>query len=288
MNLGFIGLGHLGTPIAMNLLEQTGQLYVYNKTAAKMAILLEKGAIACSSVKELASLCDMVFTLVSDDAALNAITLNKDGIAANLKPGGIHVSISTIFPETAETLSQLHASHHQHYVASPVMGRPAAAAARKLNFLVSGDPVVVEKTKPYLFRGGAEAIWEFGEKVSDANVAKLCNNFLAVSVIESIAEAMQLAGKSGLDKQQWINMITNSLFNAPIYRTYSDVLLKEAYLPAHFYLRLGLKDVNLALQQAAKVQAPMPVGEQLKKQMDSCVAKGWGEYDWTALALALK
>ena len=288
MNIGFIGLGHLGTPIAMNLLEQTGQLYVYNRTAAKMKALLEKGATGCISVKELASRCDLVFTLVSDDAALNAITLNEDGIAANLKPGGIHVSISTISPDTAEKLSQLHESRQQYYVASPVSGRPAAAAARKLNFLVSGDIAAVEKVKPYLLYGGAEAVWEFGERASAANVAKLCNNFLLVSAIESMAEAMQLAEKSGLDKEQWTNMITNSLFNAPVYHTYSDVLLKETYLPAQFYLRHGLKDVNLALQQAAKVGTPMPVGGQLKKQLDSCVAKGWGEYDWTAIALALR
>src|SRR5215471_18365066 len=105
MNIGFIGLGNLGTPIATNLFDQTKQLYIYNRTASKMEALREKGAVACGSVKELAGTCDIVFTIVSDDAALNQITLNEEGIAANLKAGGIHVSISTILPETAEKLA---------------------------------------------------------------------------------------------------------------------------------------------------------------------------------------
>jgi 3-hydroxyisobutyrate dehydrogenase-like beta-hydroxyacid dehydrogenase len=288
MNLGFIGLGRLGHPVALNLLEQNKQLYIYNRTASKMEALVAKGATACGSVKELASKCDIVFTLVSDDAAINDITLNEDGIAANLKSGGIHVSISTISPTVSEKLAEHHTSLNQYYIAAPVMGRPTAAEARKLNFLVSGNANAVQKIKPYLLQAGGEAIWEFGENASLANVVKLCNNFLIISAIESMAEAMRLAEKSGVDKQQWINMITNSLFSAPIYRTYSELLLNETYLPAQFYLKHGLKDINLALQQAAKVETAMPVGEQLKNQMNTSIAKGYGEYDQTAIALALE
>jgi len=287
MNLGFIGLGRLGIPVALNLLEENKQLYIYNRTSSKMEALVAKGATACNSIKELASKCDIVFTLVSDDAAINEITLNEDGIAANLKQGGIHVSISTISPTASEKLAEHHASLNQYYVAAPVMGRPTAAEARKLNFLVSGNSDAVQKIKPFLLQAGGEGIWEFGEKASLANVAKLCNNFLIISAIESMAEAIRLAEKSGLDKQQWINMITNSLFSAPIYRTYSELLLNETYLPAQFYLKLGLKDINLALQQASNVQTPMPVGEQLKKQINTSIEKGYGEYDQTAIALAL-
>jgi lactate dehydrogenase-like 2-hydroxyacid dehydrogenase len=108
MKLGFIGLGHLGTPIAENLLGNTKQLYVYNRTVAKAQDLTEKGAVLCKSVKELASLCDIVFSIVSDDAALKQITTGNEGVAANLKAGGIHVCISTILPATAKELSALH------------------------------------------------------------------------------------------------------------------------------------------------------------------------------------
>jgi 3-hydroxyisobutyrate dehydrogenase-like beta-hydroxyacid dehydrogenase len=148
MKLGFIGLGHLGTPIAENLLANTKQLYVFNRTAAKAQILMEKGAVLCKSVSELASLCDIVFSIVSDDAALKQITSGNEGIAANLKTGGIHVSISTILPATAKELSAIHRQYNNYYLASPVMGRPEAARAGKLNLLVSGDEHAIETIKP--------------------------------------------------------------------------------------------------------------------------------------------
>ena len=133
MKLGFIGLGSLGTPIAENLLEKTKQLYVFNRTAAKAQTLVEKGAVLCGSVKELAAACDIVFSIVADDAALKQITEGDGGIAANLKTGGIHISISTILPATAKELSALHRKHNNSYLASPVMGRPEAAKAGKLH-----------------------------------------------------------------------------------------------------------------------------------------------------------
>lgn len=138
MKIGFIGLGNLGTPIAENILQNQKKLFVYNRTASKAQPLIEKGATPCSNVKELASTCDVVFSIVSDDAALNDITKGNDGIAKNLKAGGIHISMSTILPATAAQLTEIHKQHSSDYVAAPVMGRPEAARARKLNFLVSG------------------------------------------------------------------------------------------------------------------------------------------------------
>ncbi|HVZ55204.1 MAG TPA: NAD(P)-dependent oxidoreductase [Chitinophagaceae bacterium] len=287
MQIGFIGLGNLGTPIALNLLERTGQLFVYNRTASRTGPLQANGAVACESVAQLAGRCDLVFSMVADDAALNHISLPPDGIAAHLRPGGIHVSMSTVLPATASRLAGIHEAAGQHYVAAPVMGRPEAAAAKKLLFLASGPAAAVATVKPYLLQCGALGVWEFGEEVGAANVAKLCNNYLIASAIESMAEALRLARKSGLDTQQWMNMITQTLFNAPVYINYGNLLMKEVYEPASFYLRLGLKDVNLVLEQASTAGTPMPVAEQLKRQLDTCMAMGLGEQDWTAIARAL-
>lgn len=288
MKLGFIGLGNLGTPIAENLLEKGNSLYVYNRTASKAQPLANKGATVCTSVKELASLCDIVFTVLADDAALNHTTQGEEGIAANLKAGGIHVSVSTILPATSTHLSELHKKHNNHYIACPVMGRPEAARARKLNFLVSGDASAIAVIKPFLQDAGAAGVWEFGENVMHANVAKLCTNFLIVSAIEALAEGINLANKSGMDTQQWYNMITQTLFAAPIYINYGNIILKEAFLPAGFSMRLGLKDVNLVIEQAAETNAEMPFGKLLQQRFQESVANGLGEHDWTAVALALK
>lgn len=288
MKLGFIGLGNLGTPIAENLLLNTRQLYVFNRTTAKAKDLIEKGAVLCQSVKELASLCDVVFSIVSDDTALKQITSGDDGIAANLKASGIHVSISTILPETAGELSALHRQHNNYYLASPVMGRPEAARTGKLNFLVSGKQDVIETVKPLLQQAGAAGVWEFGNEPTAANTAKLCSNFLIICAIEAMAEGIHLAKKSGIDAARWINMMTQTLFNAPVYINYGNILLKEAYQPPGFSLRLGLKDVNLVLAQASSVDAKMPFLKVVHKQLKDSVGNKLGDYDWTAIALALK
>ncbi len=288
MNIGFIGLGNLGTPIAENLLQKGHTLTVYNRTAAKAQPLGAKGATIATSVKEVAAASDIVFTIVSDDAALNHITLNDDGIAANLKAGGVHVSMSTILPATATHLSGIHKQHGNHYIAAPVLGRPEAAKARKLNFLVSGEVPVVALIKPLLTDGGAAAIWEYGAEAGAANVAKLCSNFLIVSAMEAMAEAIGLANKSGVNAAAWHSMITQTLFTSPVYINYGNAILKEAFAPGGFALRLGLKDVNLMLQQAQTVDASMPTASLLKQQFDTCMEKGLSENDWTAIALALK
>jgi 3-hydroxyisobutyrate dehydrogenase-like beta-hydroxyacid dehydrogenase len=288
MKLGFIGLGNLGTPIAENLLQKNHSLHVYNRTASKAQPLANKGAVVCTSVKELAEMCDIVFSVVSDDAALNHITQGEEGIASNLKAGGIHVSVSTILPATAKHLLEIHQQYNNHYIASPVMGRPEAARAKKLNFLVSGDSSAIAIIKPFLQDAGGASVSEFGENVEAANVAKLCTNFLIVAAIESMAEGINLAKKSNLDPQQWFDMITQTIFNAPIYINYGNILLKEAFQPAGFSLRLGFKDVNLVVEQAAETNAQMPAAELMQQRLQECVANGLGEHDLTAVALALK
>lgn len=288
MKIGFIGLGNLGTPIAENILEKHPGLLVYNRTASKAQPLIDKGAVLAGSVKELAATCDVVFTMVSDDAAINHITREAEGIAANLQAGGIHISMSTILPETAMQLTALHMEHGSVYIAAPVMGRPEAAKIKKLNFLLAGNGAVYDTVKPLLNDAGAVGIWEFGSDASHASVAKICSNFLIISAIESMAEGINVAKKSGIDVQAWLNMLTQSIFAAPIYINYSNILMKEAFQPASFSLKLGLKDVNLINEQAKSVSSEMPIGKLLQQRLQQCVMDGLGDHDWTAIAIALK
>jgi len=288
MEIGFIGLGNLGAPIAENILQKNHRLSVYNRTASKAEPLVAKGATMCSSIKELAQKCDVVFSAVSDDAALSKITKTNDGIAQNLSKQGIHISMSTILPATATELTQVHKQFNNYYIAAPVMGRPEAARAGKLNFLVSGEPAMVEKIKPLLKQAGGAGIWEFGNETQAANVAKLCTNFLIASAIESLAEGINLAKKSGVESTAWISMITQTLFAAPVYINYSNILLQGMFQPAGFALKLGLKDVNLVTRQSDEVKAEMPIGKLLQQRLQECVENGLGDHDWTAIALALK
>jgi len=288
MQIGFIGLGSLGTPIAMNILESGHTLHVYNRTVSKAKPLADKGAIVSQSVTALAKECDIVFTIVSDDAALKEISGGANGLVKNMKPGSIHVSMSTILPRTAEEISILHNEQKQHYLASPVFGRPEAAAAKKLNFAISGPEKIRTKIEPLLKDAGAAGVWHFGDNITAANTVKLCGNFLIAGALEAIGESVNLADASGVKPQEMWNMFLQTIFNAPVYHNYSNIILNKKFEPAAFTARLGLKDLNLVLQQADAAKQEMPLANLVKDRMQRLVNSGKGEIDWSAVSTAVE
>ena len=284
--IGFIGLGNLGTPIALNLIDSGHTLYVYNRTASKAAPLAAKGAIVCDSVASLAKQCDIVFTIVSDDAALKNICEGENGLLNHLQKESVHISMSTILPQTAVKLASLHQQHAQYYLASPVFGRPEAAAEKKLNFTMSGDEKIRKQIGPLLKDAGGVNVWDFGDNISTANTIKLCGNFLIASALEAIGESVNLASKSGVDAQQMWNMLSKTLFNSPVYVNYSNIILQKKFEPAAFSMKLGLKDMNLVLEQAASVNQSMPLASLLKKNMEQIINEGKENIDWSAVSMA--
>jgi len=288
MQIGFIGLGSLGTPIAMNILESGHTLHVYNRTVSKAKPLADKGAIVSQSVSALAKECDIVFTIVSDDAALKEISGGANGLVKNMKPGSIHVSMSTILPRTAEEISILHNEQKQHYLASPVFGRPEAASAKKLNFAISGPEKIRTKIEPLLKDAGAAGVWHFGDNITAANTVKLCGNFLIAGALEAIGESVNLADASGVKPQEMWNMFLQTIFNAPVYHNYSNIILNKKFEPAAFTARLGLKDLNLVLQQADAAKQEMPLANLVKDRMQRLVNSGKGEIDWSAVSTAVE
>ncbi|HWK05685.1 MAG TPA: NAD(P)-dependent oxidoreductase [Puia sp.] len=288
MKLGFIGLGSLGTPIALNLLDSGHELYVYNRTAAKVVPLTEKGAIACKSIPALTKECTIVFTIVSDDAALKSICGGENGLLQHLTPNSIHVSLSTILPATAKELAGQHSQHGQHYLASPVFGRPEAAAARKLNYVIAGPAALQSQVSPLLKDAGGAGVWDFGEEITAANTVKLCGNFLIAAALEAIGESVALATASGVDAARMWALFGQTLFNTPVYQNYSNMIVQQNFEPAAFTTQLGLKDMKLALQQAASVQQNMPLANLLKEHMEQLVTEGKGQMDWSAVATAIR
>jgi 3-hydroxyisobutyrate dehydrogenase-like beta-hydroxyacid dehydrogenase len=281
-NIGFIGLGSLGTPIALNLLAGGHRIYVYNRTSSKTKPLVEKGAIACESVAELAANCNRVCTIVSDDAALRSVA--GQGLFDFMKPGSVHISMSTILPKTASEIAFIHQEHHQQYLSAPVFGRPEAAEAKKLNFVISGQPSIRLSSEPLLRDAGAAAIWDFGDEISAANSVKLCGNFLIAAALEAIGESIALAEKSGVDPKKMWEMLGKTLFNTPLYQNYSGIILEEKYKPAAFTAQLGLKDLKLVLEQASTVGEALPLGELLKSHLEELVRTGNNDLDWSAVS----
>jgi 3-hydroxyisobutyrate dehydrogenase-like beta-hydroxyacid dehydrogenase len=288
MKYGFIGLGSLGTPIAINLLESGHQLYVHNRTIAKAQPLEAKGAIVCDTVAALAKECDIVFTMVADDAALKSIATGPQGLLQHLKPGSLHISMSTILAQTAGELAALHQEKEQHYLSSPVFGRPDAAAARKLNFVVSGPKELRDKATPLLQQAGGAGVWDFGDDILTANTIKLCGNFLIATALEAIGESAMLAKQSGVDAHKMWDFFSQTIFNAPIYQNYSKIILNQQFEPAAFTAKLGLKDLNLVLQQGVVAKQPMPMAELLQGHLSSLVNNGKESIDWSAVSLGVK
>lgn len=282
--IGFVGVGSMGLPLATNLLESGYNLRVYNRTAAKVQPLVDKGAIAVASPAAVLEPGGIVITLLSNDQALEEVVLGDQGLLSRLTTDSIHLSMSTVAPATAKKLAAQHNQNGAHYLAAPVFGRPDAVAARKLWITLAGDDAAKARVRPLLENVG-QGIFDFGADVGAANVVKLAGNFLIISAIEAMAEAFTLAEKNGVDRAQIAELFGQTLFACPIYQNYGRLIAQQQYEPAGFKLSLGLKDVTLALQTARASQMPMPLASLLHDRLIAAVANGNGDIDWTGLAL---
>lgn len=284
MKLGFIGLGNLGTAIAENIVESGHQLFVYNRTASKTKALTDKGATACPTIQALAKECTVILSIVSDDKALKSICEGADGLIENMQPGAVHMCMSTILPQTAEALAAQHAQKGLHYLASPVFGRPEAARARKLNFVLSGEEEIRQLATPILKDAGGAGVWDFGDVITAANTIKLCGNFTIAAALEAIGESAALASRSGVDAKKMWEFFAQTIFNSPVYQNYSNIIVNRRFEPAAFTMQLGLKDINLVLQQAAQVHQKMPLANMLQQHMQQMIEKKGAAIDWSAVA----
>ncbi|HXU50037.1 MAG TPA: NAD(P)-dependent oxidoreductase [Candidatus Binatia bacterium] len=283
-NIAFIGLGSMGEPMAANLLAAGHKLTVYNRTAAKAAPLKSKGAAIAATAADAVTPGGIAFTMLSDDRALDALCSEKPSFVEKLGKGGLHVSHSTISPATSKRLAQEHCKHGVDFVAAPVFGRPQAAAAAKLWICASGPAAARERIRPLLASVG-QRTFDFGEDVGAANVVKICGNFMIASALEGMAEAFTLAEKNGVDSASFAEMMGSTLFACPIYQIYSKLLNAGKFQEAGFRLLLGLKDVNLAVDTAEASAMPLPLGSLVRDRLLASVAKGRGEWDWTAIML---
>src|SRR6201993_727129 len=281
MRIGFIGLGNMGSGMAANLLNAGHQVIAYNRSQNKVDALAARGAEAARSVAE-ASSADIVFTMLADDGAVEAVTFGDGGVLASLKSGAIHVSSSTISVALCERLTAAHADAGQGLVAAPVFGRPDAAEAAKLFVIAAGDPVRVEEVSPALDAIG-QRTFVVSEAPKAASLVKLTGNFLIASVVEALGEAMALVAKGGVDKHQYLEILTSTLFGAPVYKTYGDLIAGERFQPPGFAVPLGQKDIRLVLAAAEEPNVPLPIPSLLRDRFLTLLANGAADLDWSAV-----
>jgi len=282
LQVGLIGLGAMGQAMAANLLRAGYPLTVYNRSAHKAQVLVAQGARLANTPAD-AARGDVVITMLADDAAVESAVLGPDGVCESLGPRAIHVSMSTISIALAERLAEAHRHGGQAFVSAPVFGRPEAAAAAKLFVVAAGEPIVVERCLPLLEILG-QRTFVVGKEPSKANLIKLSGNFLITSVIEALGEAFALIVKAGIDREQYLELITSTLFGAPVYETYGSLIAGERYHPPGFNASLGYKDIRLLLAAADALQVPMPVASLIATRFLALIAQGGGDLDWAALA----
>lgn len=280
--IGFIGLGGMGLAMATNLVKTGFGLRVYNRTAEKARPLLELGARLARSPAEAASPGGIVVTMVSDDRAVEEVTLGVDGLLDRLGDG-VHLSMSTIAPRTARRLADIHRERGGHYVASPVFGKPQVAADAKLWIATAGDASARARVRP-LQEAMSQRVFDFGDEPAAANVIKLAGNFMLGSAIEAMAEAFTLAQKHGVPRQQTYEFFTQTLFDCFVYRGYGELIASEHYQPVGAKPSLIRKDYGLILDAAAEELVPMPLANLIHERLTATVAKGREDADWAGFA----
>jgi 3-hydroxyisobutyrate dehydrogenase-like beta-hydroxyacid dehydrogenase len=283
MRIGFLGLGQMGAAIASNLVHAKHEVCVWNRTSEKTRVLVEAGASSAASPREVARGCAVVITMLSDDAALLSTLAGEDGVLAGLGAGALHISMSTIAVSTAEDLAARHAALGQRFLSAPVFGRPEAARAAKLFIAAAGDPLDLETAAP-LFAAIAQRVFTVGAKPAAANLVKLCGNFMILASIEAMGEALALASKGGVGAQTLLEVLTGTLFDAPVFRNYGAILLQERYRPPGFAAPLGLKDMRLVGQSAEALRVPMPILNVLRDHLMQTIAIEGNDIDWSAIA----
>ena len=283
MRIGFLGLGNMGAAIAANLLRASHEVTVWNRSADKARPLVELGATLAATPKAAAADRDVVFTMLADDAALDSVMTGVNGLIAGLKPGALHVSMSTIAVATAERLAAAHRAQEQGFLCAPVFGRPEAAAAAKLFVVAAGDPAYLRTAGPLLQVIG-QRVFDVGTTPSAASLVKLCGNFLILSAVEAMGEAMALAAKGGVARQQLLEVLIGTLFDSPVYRTYGAILAADRFRPAGFAAPLGLKDMRLVGQSAEALRVPMPLLSLLRDHLLQTIAQQGEDIDWSAIA----
>ncbi|HTB23003.1 MAG TPA: NAD(P)-dependent oxidoreductase [bacterium] len=280
MDIGFLGTGSMGLPMARNLLRAGHTLKVWNRSPEKARILVSEGATLAPSPAQAVTPGGIAVTMLSDDTALEGVTKGPEGFLTSLGQG-LHLSMSTVSPDLNRRLAKEQALLGGALVAAPVFGRPDAAAAAKLNIPCSGPEAARARALPLLEVLG-QCVRDFGEDPGAANVVKLCGNFLILSATQALAECLSVAQANGLDRGAVMDFYSSTNFACPVYKAYGGRLAAEDYSEGGFKLSLAAKDLRLFAGQ--KGSGHLKLRALLEELFASASARGWDNEDVTALA----
>jgi len=280
MKLGFIGLGQMGRGMAARLIQRGHELAVWNRTRAAAEALVPLGATVAAEPAETLRDVDVAITMLADDAAIDAVWI-APALVGRLGASTVHLNMASVSLEMAERLTKLHASAGTAYVSAPVFGRPQAAADGQLDIVAAGPRHAIARCTP-LFESLGKQWFDLGTTAIHANIVKIARNYLLGTIIESLGEAFALVAKSGVEQARFLEIITSTSLNAPAYKNYGRWIIEPPSNPT-FPLKLGLKDIEVALQAGARTGVPMPMAAVIREQHLAAIARGYGERDWAGL-----
>jgi 3-hydroxyisobutyrate dehydrogenase-like beta-hydroxyacid dehydrogenase len=279
MKIGFIGLGQMGRGMAARLLDGGHELVVWNRTRRVAEALQARGAIAAERAADTLD-AEVVITMLADDAALESVWISP-ALVEKLPAHTVHLNMASVSLAMGQRLAGLHRDCGAQYVSAPVFGRPGAALAGELDIVAAGPRPAIDRCVP-LFEALGRRWFDLGEDAAHANIVKIARNFLLATIIEGLGEAFALVQKSGVEPRKFLDIITSTSMNAPAYKNYGKLMIEKPP-QATFTLRLGLKDVELALQAGNDTGVPMPTAALMRDQHLAAIARGYGDSDWAAL-----
>jgi len=281
MQVGFIGVGRMGSGIAGRILSGGHDLLVYDSVRSMAEKMEEQGATVVDSIADVCAGREVVFSMLPNDTILKAVA--HDGLLESLAEGAIHTPMGTHGVTALTELDEAHKAAGQVLVASPVLGRPDIAAAGQLGLLPAGPPDAIAKLTPLFDLIGKRA-FDAGTNPAGAAAVKLANNMVLGCAIEAMAEGFSLIRKFGVESAVFYDVMTEGLFAAPAYKVYGAIMAKKTYDQVGFPTSLGLKDTNLILAAGEAGNVPLPSCNVYRDRLLDATAHGEGDLDWAVMA----
>jgi 3-hydroxyisobutyrate dehydrogenase-like beta-hydroxyacid dehydrogenase len=279
-DIGFVGLGTMGASMATRLIESGHRVHVWNRSPAAVDRLVARGAVPADTPED-ALTRGIAFSMLANDAAVDDVFSLATLQAA---AGCLHVNMASISPALAAKLEHRHAEAGVIYAAAPVLGRPAVAAAGKLNILFAGSAEARERVEPYLSAMGART-WDFGIEPRTANMVKIAVNYNIIHALQALAESVSLVEAHGINAQSFVDLLAGTLFGGVVYRGYGDVIASRSYTPPGFTMGLGFKDLGLAEGLAEDGGVELPTAPVLRGIFEEALRdESLRNLDWAAMA----
>jgi len=285
MEIGFIGLGLMGSSMANRLLDAGNTLYVNNRTKEKASALVTRGAVWCDSPAVAARKSEVVISMLSTPDVLERVALGKAGILESIKPDGIHIDCSTVSPALTKQLEAEYHSKQRHFLHSPVLGSVPDASKGSLLLFVGGEEVAFERVVPILKVLGT-GIWRF-DRAEQASSTKLLCNFFIASMISSLAQGLVFAERNNIDPKVFLDILKHSSLNAPTYQTKGASMIDNNFAP-RFFLEHMLKDIKLLLDSAEASHTTMPAANIALELYTKALNSGLAKEDYSAIIKILR